>query len=77
MTEGALNLQHRQQALEEMANGEELDILVLGGNQGDAVTITRIAKSRCIARRWPPGRPVIGKPLIRPAATTPLSHDEA
>ena len=31
MTEGALNLQHRQQALEEMANGEELDILVLGG----------------------------------------------
>jgi uncharacterized protein (TIGR02594 family) len=50
---------------------------VLGGNQGDAVTITRIAKSRCIARRWPPGRPVIGKPLIRPAATTPLSHDEA
>ena len=50
---------------------------VLGGNQGDAVTITRIAKSRCIARRWPPGRPVIGKPLIRPVAATPLSHDEA
>nr|WP_257015758.1 TIGR02594 family protein [Sphingomonas melonis] len=50
---------------------------VLGGNQGDAVTITRIAKSRCIARRWPPGRPVIGKPLIRTAATTALSHDEA
>lgn len=26
---------------------------VLGGNQGDAVTITRIAKSRCIAVRRP------------------------
>lgn len=27
---------------------------VLGGNQGDAVTITRIAKNRCIAARRPP-----------------------
>lgn len=28
---------------------------VLGGNQSDAVTITRIDKSRCIAIRWPKG----------------------
>ncbi len=49
---------------------------VLGGNQGDAVTIARVAKARCIARRWPPGRPVIGKP-VRLAARTPISTDEA
>lgn len=26
---------------------------VLGGNQSDAVTITRVAKNRCVAIRWP------------------------
>ncbi|NIJ31512.1 uncharacterized protein (TIGR02594 family) [Sphingomonas insulae] len=50
---------------------------VLGGNQGDAVTIARIAKSRCIARRWPPGRPVIGKPVQIAAKGTPISRNEA
>jgi uncharacterized protein (TIGR02594 family) len=49
---------------------------VLGGNQGDAVTIARIAKDRCIARRWPAGRPVIGRP-IQMAARKPISTDEA
>ena len=49
---------------------------VLGGNQGDAVTIARIAKERCIARRWPPGRAVIGKPVVM-AASKPISNDEA
>jgi len=28
---------------------------VLGGNQSDSVNITRVAKDRCIAIRWPPG----------------------
>ena len=49
---------------------------VLGGNQGDAVTIARIARSRCVARRWPAGPPVIGKPVLR-SATGRLSRDEA
>lgn len=49
---------------------------VLGGNQGDAVTIARVAKERCIARRWPTGRPVIGKP-VQIAASKPISNDEA
>ena len=49
---------------------------VLGGNQGDAVTIARIAKERCVARRWPAGRPVIGKP-VQMAARKPISTDEA
>jgi len=31
---------------------------VLGGNQGDAVNYAWIAKSRCIATRWPPGVPL-------------------
>ena len=49
---------------------------VLGGNQGDAVTVARVAKDRCIARRWPSGRPVIGKP-VQMAARKPTSSDEA
>lgn len=51
---------------------------VLGGNQGDAVTITRIAKSRCVARRWPAGQPVIGKPVaMKSTAGLTLSRNEA
>jgi uncharacterized protein (TIGR02594 family) len=50
---------------------------VLGGNQGDAVTIARIAKGRCVARRWPGGRAVIGKPVQIAAKGKPLSRDEA
>ncbi len=33
---------------------------VLGGNQSDAVTITRIAKSRLLGVRWPKSVPVFG-----------------
>lgn len=56
--------------------GEDADAYhILGGNQGDAVTIARIAKERCIARRWPPGQAVIGKP-VHMAATKPLSTNE-
>lgn len=36
---------------------------VLGGNQGNAVSITRIEKARCVARRWPAGVPVEGAPV--------------
>lgn len=59
--------------------GEDPDAYhVLGGNQGDAVTIARIAKSRCVAIRWPKGEPVHGKPVhlsTRPGV--PLSTNEA
>lgn len=37
---------------------------VLGGNQGNAVTISKIAKARCIAIRWPKGEPVVGGPKL-------------
>lgn len=50
---------------------------VLGGNQGDAVTIARIEKTRCVARRWPAGRPVIGKPVQIAAKGKPISRNEA
>ncbi len=51
---------------------------VLGGNQGDRVSIMRLEKSRCIARRWPYGRAVIGKPrLMTATAGIPVSSNEA
>lgn len=51
---------------------------VLGGNQGDCVSITRIAKDRCIAIRWPAGVPVIGAPvMMKMIAGVPLSKNEA
>ena len=51
---------------------------VLGGNQGNAVSIVKIAKSRCIATRWPRGEPVIGGPVWpKMAAAAPVSTNEA
>ncbi len=51
---------------------------VLGGNQGDRVSITRIEKPRCVARRWPAGRPVVLGPVMMTAtAGIPLSRNEA
>ena len=51
---------------------------VLGGNQSDGVTITRIAKDRCIAVRRPAYRkaPATAKP-VQLAATGTLSTNEA
>ena len=49
---------------------------VLGGNQGNAVNVMRIAKARCIATRWPRGEAVTGGPVLL-AASGGLSRDEA
>ncbi|MBZ4024127.1 peptidoglycan-binding protein [Rhodobacter sp. TJ_12] len=58
--------------------GEDDDAYhVLGGNQTDAVTTTRIAKGRLLQARWPEGLPVTGRPILLSAAGTPLSHNEA
>lgn len=48
---------------------------VLGGNQSDAVNVTRILKSRMIASRWPSNVPVTGLP-IRLNAKGAISTDE-
>lgn len=50
---------------------------VLGGNQSDAVNVMRIAKDRCIARRWPRGVPVTGRPVWLDAKGAPVSTNEA
>jgi uncharacterized protein (TIGR02594 family) len=49
---------------------------VLGGNQSNAVNVTRILKNRCIAIRWPKGEPVLGGP-VRLAANGEVSRNEA
>lgn len=36
---------------------------VLGGNQSNAVNVSKIAKARCIAIRWPKDEPVVGGPV--------------
>jgi uncharacterized protein (TIGR02594 family) len=57
--------------------GEDKDCYhVLGGNQSNAVTITRIEKSRCVASRWPKGVPVTGAPVWVNAKGT-ISKNEA
>lgn len=51
---------------------------VLGGNQSDNVTVTRIAKDRLVASRWPKGVPVIGGPVrMTSTAGMALSRNEA
>lgn len=50
---------------------------VLGGNQGDAISIMRIVKSRCIARRWPAGEPRRGGPVRLAASGAAVSGNEA
>lgn len=50
---------------------------VLGGNQSDSVNVMRIAKDRCIARRWPRGVAVTGRPVWLDAKGAPVSTNEA
>ena len=49
---------------------------VLGGNQSNSVNITRIAKSRLTAARWPKGYPVVRGPLWAKAEGA-VSRNEA
>lgn len=50
---------------------------VLGGNQGNAVSITRINKARMTAMRWPFGVPLPPQQKIMLAANGAPSEDEA
>lgn len=52
-------------------------VLVLGGNQGDAVCIAPFDQARVLAYRWPPGvpRPITAPPVF--AAAGPSSRREA
>jgi uncharacterized protein (TIGR02594 family) len=48
---------------------------VLGGNQGNAVNVMKLGKSRLLASRWPKGEPVTGKPVYMTGGK--VSTDEA
>ena len=50
---------------------------VLGGNQGDRVSITRIEKARLVACRWPGGLEAYTKPLVLRSTGVPVSKSEA
>jgi uncharacterized protein (TIGR02594 family) len=53
-------------------------LMCLGGNQGDAVTIAPLDRSRAVGFRWPPGEPLPALarlPLI--ASTSASSSNEA
>lgn len=50
---------------------------ILGGNQGDKVSIVRKLKSECIARRWPADVPRRGKPVLMAAVGVPVAGSEA
>jgi hypothetical protein len=56
--------------------GEDATIYtVLGGNQGNDVTSARIAKGRCVARRWPAGQPLTGKPVMLATAAAVCTNE--
>lgn len=50
---------------------------VLGGNQANAVTVTRIRKDRLLASRWPVDVPVTGRRIFVTPAGVPISTNEA
>ena len=50
---------------------------VLGGNQANAVTVTRIAKDRLLSARWPTEMPVAGRRVHLTPAGVPTSTNEA
>ena len=58
--------------------GEDADTYhVLGGNQSDAVTITRILKDRLLGARWPLGVDPAGQRLSADGAQMSVSTNEA
>jgi len=50
---------------------------VLGGNQADSVSVSRIAKTRLLAARWPATIPVTAIKTVQMRSTSELSRNEA
>jgi len=50
---------------------------VLGGNQSNSVSVTRVAKKQLQAYRWPAGVPLMGKPLGFSKFTGSVFNNEA
>lgn len=52
-------------------------LLVIGGNQGDAVSLAAFDTSRVLGYRWPSGVPLPSAPLPTFAGGVPVSTNEA
>lgn len=52
------------------------DLLVLGGNQGDAVNVRSFPRTRAVAYRWPPRQDLPLAPEL-PFGSAPLTRSEA
>lgn len=50
---------------------------VLGGNQSNAVTITRVSKKRFLGARWPHDVPITGRPVFLTSKGVPITTNEA
>jgi hypothetical protein len=60
--------------------GEDPDgqaLQVLGGNQADQVSVTRIMRNRLFAARWPDGLPLDGRGPQRKPLTVAFSQKES
>lgn len=56
---------------------DETHFHILGGNQANAVTVTRISKSRFLQSRWPIGFQVVGQRIAVTPGGIPVSSNEA
>lgn len=52
-------------------------LMILGGNQGDRVSIAAFDPARVLGYRWPPGAPYTSQPLARYVGNFKLSTNEA
>ena len=52
-------------------------LMILGGNQGDRVSIAAFDTTRVLGYRWPPGAPYTSQPLARYVGNFKLSTNEA
>ena len=52
-------------------------LMILGGNQGDRVSIAAFDPARVLGYVWPPGAPYSSQPLARYMGNYPLSQNEA
>jgi uncharacterized protein (TIGR02594 family) len=53
------------------------NLLVLGGNQGDQVSIKAFTRDRVLSYRWPAGEPLPGQITKRETTTGKVSTNEA
>lgn len=51
--------------------------LVLGGNQSNAVTVSKIAKTRLLGARWPKGAKELGKVIVASGSGIAVTTNEA